>query len=120
MLPLITLQPLYYRGQESMALYFSENKELEQIIRRMKGVKWCVPHSCWYLPLTKEQYYELSLVTNGKASLHTHALKAYLQQRKTIAASPQQKSKRIAKQQAALLIELPLSESNLKAFTDCF
>ena len=116
MLPVITLKPLHYKGQESFAVLFSENKELENIVRRLKAIKWCVAKSCWFLPLKKEHYNSLAVATKDKAILDSKALKVYLEQRKAVTTELKPSAKPLAVQKAAILIQHPLSGVNLKAY----
>ncbi|WP_082886423.1 tyrosine-type recombinase/integrase [Flavisolibacter tropicus] len=116
MLPVITLKPLHYRGQESFALCYSENKELENLVRRLKTIKWCVAKSCWYLPLTKENYNSLAVAIKNKATLESKALKTYLEQRKAVTTELKPSAKPLAVQKAAVLIQHSLSGVNLKAY----
>jgi integrase/recombinase XerD len=116
MLPVITLKPLHYKGQESFALFFAENKELENIVRRLKAIKWSVPNNCWYLPLKKDPYQSLTEAVKGKATLNAKALKSYLEQRKAVVSSKEEVSRPIVRQRAAILIQHPLSGVNLKAY----
>ena len=116
MLPVIILKPLHHRGQESFALCFSENKDLENIVRRLKAIKWSVQNRCWYLPLKKEHYTSLVAAIKEKATLDTKALKAYLEQRKTVISEKGSSAKPLAVQRAAVLIQHPLNGVNLKAY----
>ncbi len=47
---LILVKPLFYKGQESMAICYPSNKSLDDVIRKLKGVRWYRSHGCWYLP----------------------------------------------------------------------
>jgi site-specific recombinase XerD len=48
----VRLCPLFYKGQESIAIQCILSRELETIIRQIKGIKWSQSHRCWYLPFT--------------------------------------------------------------------
>jgi site-specific recombinase XerD len=50
---IVSLCPLFYRGQESIAIQCTLSRELETIIRQIKGIKWSQSHRCWYLPFTQ-------------------------------------------------------------------
>ncbi len=52
MLPAVRLSPLLIRGQESIAIQCTLSRELETVIRKIKGIKWCQSHGCWYMPYT--------------------------------------------------------------------
>jgi site-specific recombinase XerD len=49
----VRLCPLFYKGQESIAIQCTLSRELETIIRQIKGIKWSQSHRCWYLPFTQ-------------------------------------------------------------------
>jgi integrase/recombinase XerD len=49
----VRLCPLFYRGQEFIAVQCILSRELETIIRQIKGIKWSQSHRCWYLPFTQ-------------------------------------------------------------------
>jgi site-specific recombinase XerD len=66
---IVSLCPLFYRGQESIAIQCTLSRELETIIRQIKGIKWSQSHRCWYLPFTlaaqklvKESLVEMAVI----------------------------------------------------------
>ena len=56
MLPVIHLEPAFYKGEEVMLLRYSNSHGVETLVKTIKGVKWHLLRSCWYLPLCKESY----------------------------------------------------------------
>jgi integrase/recombinase XerD len=62
MLPTISLCPVHHRGQKSIAISSKLSKDLELEVRKIKAIKWCGEKSCWYLPLTKENYLKIKSI----------------------------------------------------------
>jgi site-specific recombinase XerD len=114
MLPSITLTPFHYRGQESIGLVCLLERDLELLIRKIKGVKWCGEKSCWYLPLSKESYLTIKAALNGKATLNSDPLRRYLEQKKAV--QPLGNKPAISKTRAQQLLNFPLCPENLEAF----
>lgn len=110
----VILKPLYHRGGERIALCFPYNKALEQHVRRLQEVRWSRTHTCWYVPLGKENYTAIQAALKDKAILHTETLKNYLEQRK--AALLMVKTSTVSKQRSDLLLQHPLSAENLQAY----
>lgn len=109
------LEPLYHRGKENIAIRFSSNAEIEQMIRQIKGVSWSQTHRCWYLPFSKDSYISLKQKLPEKTIIDSKALKAYLEQRKSV--QPLLRNNVASRQRAELLLCHPLNEANLQAFT---
>jgi hypothetical protein len=84
MLAAITLTPFHYRGQEGMGLVCLLERDLELTIRKIKGVKWCGEKSCWYLPLSKEEYHKLKKALKDRAILNNEPLRRYLEQKNAV------------------------------------
>lgn len=110
---IIKLEPLYHRGKENIAVRFSCNKEIEQIVRQMKGASFSRTHHCWYLPFSKDSYNVLRLKTKDILAIDATLLKKYLEQRKSL---PTLEQRKISKQRALLLRQHPLNTQNLQAF----
>jgi integrase/recombinase XerD len=110
----ITLHPLYHRAQESIALLTTDDS-LNEIIRRIKSIRWTQTHRCWYMPLSKESYLLIRDALDGAAIIDTDPLKAYLEQRRAVQFLT--KGEQVSKQRAHILIKHPLCPQNLEAFT---
>src|SRR5215203_972419 len=102
MLPTISLCPLHYRGQEAIALSSKLPKDLELEVRKIKAIKWCGEKSCWYLPLTRENYLKIKSSLQDKVVVNIEPLKKYLEQKKAV--QPGSKKQAISKTRAQLLI----------------
>lgn len=116
MLSIINLKPLYHRGKENIAVLFPQNNKIESAVRQVKDARYSSTHHCWYLPFSKESYSAFKNKLAGKATIDTSALKAYLEQRKSV--QPLLKNNAASKQRAQLLLSHPLNEVNLQAFKD--
>jgi site-specific recombinase XerD len=110
----LTITPLHFRGQEVIGILQPLDKELENAIRKIKGIKWSGAHRLWYLPLSKEQHLILKDALKEKAQLDNSLLKQYLEQRNSV--QPLLPSGKVNKTRAAMLLHQPLSAENLQAF----
>ncbi len=80
----VYLKPLHHRGQESIGIYYTHSVSLNTIIKKLPNVKWSQTNKCWYIPLKKENYSQLSNALSGKAAVETMQLKEYLTKKKKI------------------------------------
>jgi integrase/recombinase XerD len=83
----VTLKPLHHRGQESIAIYYENYATINNIIKKLPGVKWSQTNKCWYVALNPESYNHLYKALNGKAELNITSLKQYLEKRKKVVAT---------------------------------
>lgn len=109
---IVTLKPLFHRGQECIGIYFEKNYSLQKIIRTLKGIKWSQTNKCWYMSCLREHFENLKKILPANSILETKELKTYLEQRKTIA-DPSKPLKAISYQ---IITTHILSDENLKAF----
>jgi integrase/recombinase XerD len=115
MLPTLTLKPLYHRGNENTAVVFNYNTDLSNTIKKIKDARWSQTHKCWYLPLGRQHYDLLKNAVSEKAIINDTALRNYLQQKKAV--KPLLTREKVSKQRSLLLIQHPLNDVNLEAFT---
>ena len=85
---IVTLKPLYHRGQQCIGIHFKKNALLQQAIQQKAGSKWSKTQQCWYVPCTKEHFSFLSEALSGKAILETGELRKYLSGKKTANMEP--------------------------------
>ena len=111
----IALKPLYYRGKETMGLFYPHQKATDDLVKRIKHIQWNQAHKCWYLPLTKEYYLHLKEALNGKALIDHTGLMQYLQQRKVHTAVTS--THKVTGVKAQQMLHSPLNEANLQAFS---
>src|SRR5687768_10632023 len=114
MLPTIILKPLYHRGSENIAIYFSYNTSISDTVKKLKGIKWTRTHKCWYLSLCKQNYAAIKSALSDAATISTEALKSYLEQRKS--ARSETGTQKLSLKKAVQLIEQPLCADNLLAY----
>src|SRR5690349_15798144 len=81
----VILKPLQHRGQESIGIYFSKNAAIQSLIQKKVGGRWSRTHTCWYIPLSKDNYQQLAKALSGKAVLKNDELKKYLLKKKSSA-----------------------------------
>jgi integrase/recombinase XerD len=81
MIPL-TLQPIFHRGAECIALHFAPHAGLQNLLKTNAGARWSKTHRCWWLILSKENYDRLHSACHGIATLDTKALSIYLASKK--------------------------------------
>lgn len=112
--PRLTLYPLHYRGQESIAIAVKLTKELELEIRKLKGIKWCGEKNCWYLSLSKENYQRIKSSLMKMVELDIEPLRKYLEQKKAV--QPILKKQQLTKPRAQVLIQYPLCKENIEAY----
>lgn len=87
----ILLKPLHHRGQEVVGIYFKNNADLNLSVRKLPGVKWSQTNKCWYLPLNQQSYKQIAAQLKEHAKLETNLLKDYLEKRKKVKASLENK-----------------------------
>ena len=78
----VVLKPLHHRGQECIGIYFEKSTVLQSLIQKNVNGKWSKTNSCWYVPLSKDNYESLAKVLKNKAVLKTDELKKYLLEKK--------------------------------------
>ena len=112
----LVLQPLHHRGGEKIALQFTFNKELNDKVKLLPDVRWSRTHCCWYVPLTKQHYQQVTKALSPFVSFESTALKQYLEQRKAMQPVIERKDA-LSHKRSYLLQEYPLNKENLAAFT---
>ncbi len=108
----IQFLPFYHNKQECIGIVFKHDNSVNDIIKKIKGVKWTATRKCWYILCTKENYQAAADALKGIAELQTGDLKKYLLQRKALTTKPEQK---IIAGTAKMIIQNPISEENIIA-----
>ncbi len=80
----ITLRAFFHHGKEQMGICFENDRVLNLLVRKIKGVKWSKTHACWYLPLCRENYTALLEGIKDAATVESTAFREYLEKRKKI------------------------------------
>ena len=70
----VELKPLYHRKQESIAIIFKHDTGINNIIKKIPGIKWSVSNKCWYMPYTKQSYQVLQESLKNIATINSTAL----------------------------------------------
>ena len=78
----VTLNPLLHRQQECIGIFFENDSLLNMVIQKNAGAKWSQTKKCWWVPLTKEDYYKIFFVLKGKAQIEQSALHQYIAEKK--------------------------------------
>mgnify|MGYP001788752832 FL=1 len=80
----ITLQPLFHKNAEQIALFFQKKASINTAIKKIKNVQWSQSNKCWYLPLSRENYTVIVAATKALATIDSTLLRDYLEKRNTI------------------------------------
>jgi len=83
----VTLKPLNHRGRENIGIYFQNYSSLNNIIRKLKEVKWSQTNKCWYMPLSSDSYNLIKETLKEIAEINNAELKQYLEKRKQVEAT---------------------------------
>lgn len=111
----VTLLPLFHKQADQIGLQFIGDAELNNLVKKLKGIKWSHSNKCWYLPLTKENYTAVIKAINRKAITDTTLLKQYLHKRKQIKATIPAPPKKIISKPITSVPAWRLCKENLAA-----
>jgi site-specific recombinase XerD len=78
----VILKPLLHRNQECIGIYLFNNPVLNKTLQKQAGASWSKTHTCWYIPLQKENYDALVKALEDKAEIDHTALSKYLKAKK--------------------------------------
>lgn len=85
----ITLKPVTHRGNECIGIYFESDTVLNNIIRKIPGIRWSKTLDCWWMLLSRSNYYKLEETLTGKAIIDSKPLlQGYKKQVTNIAPIP--------------------------------
>ncbi|HET9826307.1 MAG TPA: tyrosine-type recombinase/integrase, partial [Chitinophagaceae bacterium] len=73
------------RNGEQAGVFFDRNTELNESIKKIRGIRWSQTHGCWYLPLTKEHCREVYTIATKFGSVDVTELKQYFKKDKVLA-----------------------------------
>ena len=73
----IQLKPFHHRHAEQVGIVYTMNKELNNAVRKIKGVRWSQTHKCWYLPLQQNNVIELKQLLQPHAFVDSSLLEMY-------------------------------------------
>jgi integrase/recombinase XerD len=63
----VQLAFLHHRAQDRIAIIFERDAVLNQAIRKLPELRWSKTNSCWHLPLSRKNYYDLKAALANKA-----------------------------------------------------
>ena len=96
-----------------MGLVFKKNKTLNEIAKKIKGIRWNEQKGSWYILCDRSSYELIKKAFDSIAILDTAELKKYLEQRRTTIPVITEK---LTSASAKIILQYPLEEENLKAF----
>jgi len=65
----IVLKPLFHQNRKCIGLYFDQHPTLNNLVKRIKGIKWSQTNKCWYLLNKPGAMDEILAITLGKVKL---------------------------------------------------
>jgi site-specific recombinase XerD len=78
----VILKPLQHKQEENIGIYFPDIAVLNRAVRKIKKARWTRTHTCWYVPLAKENYHEIVAAFKGIAGIEHASLHQYLANKK--------------------------------------
>jgi integrase/recombinase XerD len=69
----IILEPLFHRGQESVAIRFGFDPELQNIVSQLPDRRFSKTNRCWYVPKTATVVNDIASAFAGKARIDSDA-----------------------------------------------
>ena len=82
----IILKPLSHRSVECLAICFNHSPALNDIVKKIPGVKWSQTNKCWWLPLSKENHQLTTGTIGNHATIDNTLLKIFLEKKKQVKA----------------------------------
>lgn len=80
----VTLKPLYHRGKENIAVCYAANTAINNIVKKLKDVRWSQTNKCWYLPLSKSSHLAIKEAVKETGVIDDSLLIQYLQKKKQV------------------------------------
>lgn len=80
----ISLKPFFHNNTECIGFYYSSNRLLNAIIKKIPGTKWSQTNKCWYVLLSRENYNAFIKAIGNKATIDNSLLKQYLQRKNKV------------------------------------
>jgi site-specific recombinase XerD len=120
MIPLIILRPFHYRSEEALGLDLNGHLELEQVVRKLRAIRWCGDKGWWYLPLSRENFERMKDFVSPFARLDARWLRLYLEQRHVTQEAKLQ-GRKVSPKRFGQFLTTPLCAENqvaLKRYTE--
>lgn len=80
----VSLKPLHHRGKENIAICYPNNNAINNVVRKLKDVKWSQTNKCWYLLLSEASYKAIADTLKPVAEIDDSLLKQYLEKKKQV------------------------------------
>jgi integrase/recombinase XerD len=80
----VSLRPLLHRGQENIAIFYEQDRVVNNQVRKLQGARWSQTHLCWYVPLNETSIQSIYTTLEGIAITDDHFLKAYVQKKNEV------------------------------------
>jgi hypothetical protein len=77
----ITLIPFSHRGVEQVQIQFTEDAQLNELVSKIKGVKWSTTQRCWYAPLNRKAINTVIEAIGDKANINAEEINNYTKDR---------------------------------------
>lgn len=81
----VSLKPLFHRSKEQIAIYYSNDNNINRAVRKLKDVRWSQTHRCWYVPFNELSYKLIAESLATVAMIDSTSLGYYLQKKKEVA-----------------------------------
>ena len=82
MMKTIIFRPFFHRGEEKLGIVFGNDVIINDIAKRVQGVKWSCTHKCWYVPLNKDACASAYQSLKPVGLIHLDELRMYLIRKK--------------------------------------
>ncbi|CAN5792486.1 site-specific integrase [soil metagenome] len=83
----ITLKPFFHNNKECAGIYFLSNSKLNNLVKKLPGVKWSHTNKCWYYLLSRENYDTFLKAIGNNATIDNSLLKQFLERNNKLAAT---------------------------------
>ena len=84
----VTLKYLEHNDRQLIGIYFEIDTVLNKLLRTVPGVRWSRTHQCWHLPLHRDNYYLLTGVLQGKATVNSQPLLQHFKKQESAVNAP--------------------------------
>ncbi len=82
----IILKPLAHRSIDCMAICFTHSRSLNDLVKKIPGIKWSQTNKCWWLPLGQENHTLITNTIGNHATIDNSLLKVFLEKREQVKA----------------------------------
>ncbi|MEO5999892.1 MAG: tyrosine-type recombinase/integrase [Chitinophagaceae bacterium] len=83
----ISLLPVIHRRSEQLLIRFDNLRVLNDIVRKLPGIRWSQTYKSWYLPLSEKNYQLIWKSLRPFGLINTDSLREYLLKRAAVKAS---------------------------------